>query len=87
MFDKLYSSEVSDMARTRTPAAADTRRQRKTLDVDQRLLDRARAALAASTETEAVRRALERVVDNRRVAEGILTMAGKNWVDRRRIDE
>jgi hypothetical protein len=87
IFEKVYSNEVTDMARARTTAAAGTRRRRKTLDVDQRLLDRARAALAASTETEAVRRALERVVDNRRVADGILMMAGKNWVDRRRIDE
>ena len=60
-------------------------RRRKTLDVDQWLLDEARAALGAPTETETVRLALERVVANRRVADGIRRLAGRRLVDRRRI--
>lgn len=76
----------TQMARTRSAAAGAMRRQRKTLDVDQRLLDQARAALAAPTETEAVRRALDRVVRNQRIADGIRRLAGRRWVDRKLID-
>lgn len=61
------------------------RRRRKTLDLDQQLLDEARTALGATTETETVRLALERVVENRSIAEGIRRLAGKRLFDRRRI--
>ncbi|MFI5245450.1 MAG: type II toxin-antitoxin system VapB family antitoxin [Gemmatimonadales bacterium] len=71
-------------------AARGTRRQplrrRKTLDLDQRLLDEARAALGARTETDAVHDALERVVQNRRFADGLRALAGRRLVDRRRIN-
>lgn len=61
-------------------------RQRKTLDLAQTLLDEARGALSARTETEAVHVALERVVQNRKFADVIRRLGGRDLVDRRRID-
>lgn len=61
-------------------------RQRKTLDLDQPLLDEARRVLGASTETETVRLALQRVVRNRRIADGIRALGGTKLVDRTRVE-
>ena len=69
------------MATRRKPSA----RRRKTLDIDQRLLDDARRALGAETETETVRLALERVANNQRVIEGLRALRGMRF-DRRLID-
>jgi Arc/MetJ family transcription regulator len=61
-------------------------RQRKTLDLDQPLLDAARRVLGTETETETVRLALERVVRNRQFADRIRSLGGRTLVDRARIE-
>jgi Arc/MetJ family transcription regulator len=61
-------------------------RQRKTLDLDQHLLDQARRTLGAATETDTVRIALERVVRNKRIADGIRSLGGIG-INLRRINE
>ena len=62
-------------------------RQRKTLDLDQPLLDEARRVLGAPTETDTVRLALERVVRNRHFADRIRSLGGLELVDRVRVEE
>lgn len=74
------------MPRLKPARPRHARRSRKTLDLDQKLLDEARAVLGAETETEAVRVALERVVRNRRLAAVIHRFAGKIKIDRRAIE-
>lgn len=70
-------------ARRRTPL-----RQRKTLDLDQPLLDEARRVLGAPTETDTVRLALERVVRNRRFADRIRSLGRLGLeIDRARVEE
>jgi Arc/MetJ family transcription regulator len=75
------------MPRTRAhPPAAP--RQRKTLDLDQPLLDEARRVLGAPSETETVRLALERVVRNRHFADRIRSLGSLGLViDRARVEE
>ena len=68
-------------ARRKQPA-----RRRKTLDVDQRLLDNARARLKAESETETVRLALERVLNNKAHLDLIRWMAKNYKIDRKLID-
>lgn len=61
-------------------------RRRKTLDIDQRLLDDVRARLKAVSETQAVQQALERVRNNREHADFIRWMAKNYKIDRKLID-
>ena len=63
-----------------------TARRRKTLDIDQRLLDDARAHLEAESETETVRLALERVLNNKAHADFIRWLAANYKIDRKLID-
>lgn len=73
-------------ARAKTGTGA-TPRARKNMRLDQALLDEARAALGVADETEAVTIALQRVVNNRRVADGIRALGGRRAVDASRIDD
>jgi len=63
-----------------------TARRRKTLDIDQRLLDNARARLGATSETETVQLALKRVLNNKAHADFIRWMAKNYKIDRKLID-
>src|SRR2546423_1669943 len=58
--------------------------RKKTLMLDQDLLDQAREALGARTETDTVMRALEDAVRRRRQIEGIRALARWGRSDRRR---
>jgi hypothetical protein len=60
--------------------------RKKTLRLDQELLDRARQALGVRTETDAVTRALEAVVRRQQQVEGIRLLASLGPVDVTRID-
>jgi Arc/MetJ family transcription regulator len=60
--------------------------KKKTLRLDQELLDRARHALGVRTETDAVTRALEVVVRRQQQMEGIRLLASLGPVDAARID-
>ncbi len=61
-------------------------RNKKTLLLDQQLLDRARQALGARTETEAVTQALEAVVRREQQIQGLRALAALGPIDERRID-
>ncbi len=61
------------------------KRKRKNMRLDQALLNAAKQALGLSDETETVTVALERVVANRRVADGIAAMGGRRVLDESRI--
>jgi Arc/MetJ family transcription regulator len=60
--------------------------RKKTLRLDQELLDRARQALGVRTETDAVTRALEAVVRREQQVEGIRLLASLGPIDAARID-
>jgi hypothetical protein len=60
---------------------------RKNMRLDQALLDAAKAALGVADETEAVTRALEIIVGNRRVADGIRALGGSRMFDESRIQD
>ena len=62
------------------------RRRKKTLVVDQQLLDQARVALGVRTETETVMRALELVVQREEQAQGLEELAKLGPIDAARID-
>ena len=62
------------------------KRRRKTLDIDQRLLDSARARLGATSETETVQLALKRVLNNEAHADFIRWLHGNYKIDRKLID-
>jgi Arc/MetJ family transcription regulator len=62
------------------------RGRKKTLLLDQELLDRARQALGVRTETDAVTRALEAVVRRQQQVEGIRLLASLGPIDVTRID-
>lgn len=55
--------------------------------LDQELLNAAKQALGLSDETQTVTVALERVVANRRVADGITAMGGQRMLDASRIHD
>jgi len=59
--------------------------RKKTLRLDQELLDRARQALGARTETDAVTRALEAIVRREQQAHGLRALATLGPIDARRI--
>jgi hypothetical protein len=67
-------------------AAARGRGRKKTLLLDQALLDRARQALGLRTETDTVRRALEAVLRREQQVQGIRAVAGLGPIDPARID-
>lgn len=78
---------------TRKPAARKRRSspghgggRKKTLRLDQELLDRARQALGVRTETDAVTQALEAVVRRQQQVEGIRLLASLGPIDAARID-
>ncbi|MGH7628693.1 MAG: type II toxin-antitoxin system VapB family antitoxin [Gemmatimonadales bacterium] len=60
--------------------------RKKTLRLDQELLDRARQALGVRTETDAVTRALEAVVRRQQQVEGIRLLASLGPINAARID-
>ena len=62
-------------------------RDRKNMRLDQDLLDSAKLALGTESETEAVTRALRRVVNNRLVANGLRALGGSHLVNARRVDD
>ena len=62
------------------------RERKKTLLLDQALLDGARKALGVRTETEAVSRALEAVLRRSRQVEGIRALATGGPIDPTRVD-
>ncbi len=62
------------------------RKRKKTLLLDQALLDGARKALGVRTETEAVSRALEAVLRRRQQVEGIRALATGSPIDPTRVD-
>lgn len=62
------------------------RGRKKTLVLDQALLDEARVALGARTETDAVTRALEAVVRRGQQVEGIRVLARLRSLDPSRLD-
>lgn len=61
-------------------------RNKKTLLLDQQLLDRARQALGVRTETEAVTQALEAVVRREQQIHGLRALAALGPIDESRID-
>jgi Arc/MetJ family transcription regulator len=61
--------------------------RKKTLRLDQRLLDSARRALGTRTETEAVTRALEAVVRREHQVQGLRLLAELGAVEPERIDD
>jgi hypothetical protein len=65
---------------------ARARGRKKTLLLDQALLDRARQALGVRTETDAVRRALEAVLRREQQVQGIRALASLGPIDPTRID-
>ena len=69
---------------TQRPLAAG--RRKKTLLVDQQLLDRARRSLGVRTETETVMRALELVVQREAQARGLRELAELGPIEVERID-
>lgn len=71
---------------TRRPPVTPVR-GRKNMRLDQTLLDSAKRALGTESETEAVTLALQRVVNNARVAEGIRALGGRLTVDESRIND
>lgn len=60
--------------------------RKKTLRLDQDLLDQARRALGARTETDAVTQALEAVVRRERQAQGIRALGSLGPIDITRIE-
>lgn len=61
--------------------------RKKTLRLDQGLLDRARQALGARTETDAITRALEAVVRREQQVQGLRALASLGPIDATRIDD
>jgi Arc/MetJ family transcription regulator len=59
--------------------------RKKTIRLDQDLLNRARQALGARTETDAVTRALEAIVRREQQAQGVRMLASLGPIDAARI--
>jgi len=68
---------IADIMYIRGPMAATTSVRHKHIRIDQRKLDRARKVLAASTETEALDRALSLVVSEADIDAALRQGAGK----------
>jgi hypothetical protein len=67
------------------PATRWTAPKKKTLNLNQELLDRARETLGARTETDAVTQALEAVVQRGAQVQGLRTLAALGPIDAARI--
>jgi Arc/MetJ family transcription regulator len=80
----MASSKSAARKRRGLPRAGSGRK--KTLRLDQDLLDRARQALGVRTETDAVTQALEAVVRRQQQVEGLRLLATLGPIDARRID-
>jgi len=61
--------------------------RKKTLRLDQGLLDRARQTLGVRTETDAITRALEAVVRRGQQVQGLRALASLGPIDMARIDD
>jgi len=72
--------------RRRSYAARPRKPRKKTLNLDQVLLDQARQALGARTETDAVTWALEAVVRREQQIQGLRKLAALGPIDPSRID-
>lgn len=72
--------------RPATSARRSTAGRKKTLLLDQQLLDRARRALGARTETDTVTQALEAVVRREQQVEGLRALAALGPIDATRIE-
>lgn len=70
----------------RLTARTHARGRKKTLLLDQGLLDRVRQALGARTETDAVTRALEAVLRREQQVQGLRALAALGPIDATRID-
>lgn len=66
---------------------AEPQARKKTLRLDQTLLDRARRALGVRTETDAVTRALEAVVKREQQVQGLRLLAELGPPDSKHIDD
>lgn len=66
---------------------AEPQARKKTLRLDQTLLDRARRALGARTETDAVTRALEAVVRREHQVQGLHVLVELGPPESKRIDD
>jgi hypothetical protein len=73
-------------ARKRRAAPQASSGRKKTLRLDQDLLDRARQALGVRTETDAVTQALEAVVQRQQQVNGIRLLASLGPIDAARIE-
>ena len=74
------------MTTRRQASAAPASIRKKTLMLDQDLLDRARQALGARTETETVMQALEGVVQREAQIQGLRRLAALGPIDASRIE-
>jgi len=73
-------------ARKRRASARPDGGRKKTLRIDQELLDRAKQALGVRTETDAVTQALEAVVRRQQQVEGVRLLSSLGPIDAARID-
>ena len=73
--------------RTGSSPMVSPRLKRKDMLLDQGLLDAAKRALGLSDETQTVTVALERIIANPRVADGIAAMGGRRVLDESRITD
>ena len=76
----------SGLARDPRPAVRGPDPRKKTLRLDQDLLDRARQALGARTETDAITQALEAVVRREQQVRGLRLLASLGPIDPAPID-
>ena len=79
----MASSKTRPAGRVR--ASRRSQASKKTLNLDQALLDRARQALGARTETDTVTQALEAVVRRAQQVQGLRALAALGPVDPTRI--
>ena len=82
--DSMATGKSAAHKRRASPRASSGRK--KTLRLDQDLLDRARQALGVRTETDAVTQALEAVVRRQQQVNGIRLLASMGPIDPARID-
>jgi hypothetical protein len=78
------SSKTKPAGRPRK--GSQSRPSKKTLNLDQALLDRARQTLGARTETDAITQALEAVVHRGQQIQGIRALAELGPIDSSRIE-
>lgn len=77
---------ASKPARSRNATTRSRGTRKKTVSIDQNLLDRARQALGARTETETIGQALEAVVRRERQIQGVRVLAAIGPVHPERIE-